>query len=262
MSATIIDGKILHYEVIGRGKPIIFLHGWVGSWRYWIPTMQAASTSYRAYAIDLWGFGESAKDHNYYSLDQQANLIDQFMHAMGISKVALIGHGLGAAVALLFASRRAFVVDRVMLIAPPVGNESLRQFFGSTTPSELADRLLEHSPAAEAARIESVKTDEHAIRTSLEELGYINLMEISQKVTTASLIVSGERDPIIPAWKPANNGSLPSMFHQIRFDKSGHFPMLDQPNKFNRLMTDFLDLPSDESPQQLQLKEEWRRRVR
>jgi hypothetical protein len=38
--------------------------------------------------------------------------------------------------------------------------------------------------------------------------------------------------------------------------------MLDQPNKFNRLMNDFLDLPSGQSPQQLQLKEEWRRRVR
>lgn len=260
MSATIIDGKIVHYEVLGRGKPIIFLHGWVGSWRYWIPTMQAASTSYRAYAIDLWGFGESAKDRDFYSMEHQANLINEFMNAMGIGKVALIGHGLGAAVALLFASKHAFVVDRAMLICPPIQNSEMRERLKATGPAELAGRLLESSPGAEAARSETSKTDEDAIKTSLEELGYINLLEIGRQVTTASLIVNGDRDPIIQGVE--QNGSLPSMFHQISFDESGHFPMIDQPNKFNRLMTDFLDLPSGQSPQQLQLKDEWKRRVR
>jgi hypothetical protein len=52
------------------------------------------------------------------------------------------------------------------------------------------------------------------------------------------------------------------MTHHIIFDESGHFPMLDQPTKFHRLMNDFLDLASGESPQRLQLKDEWKRRVR
>jgi CheY-like chemotaxis protein len=34
--------EIVHYEVLGRGRPLIFLHGWIGSWRYWIPSMQSA----------------------------------------------------------------------------------------------------------------------------------------------------------------------------------------------------------------------------
>jgi hypothetical protein len=46
------------------------------------------------------------------------------------------------------------------------------------------------------------------------------------------------------------------------FEQSGHFPMLDEPSKFNRLLTDFFSLNSDANPRQLQLKEEWRRRVR
>jgi len=96
MSVVILQDEIVHYEVLGRGKPLIFLHGWVGSWRYWIPSMQAASMSFRTYALDLWGFGDSAKVPNYYSLDQQVNLLDKFLQEMGIGKVALIGHGLGA----------------------------------------------------------------------------------------------------------------------------------------------------------------------
>ena len=55
MSAILLDGGIVHYEVIGRGRPIIFLHGWIGSWRYWVPAMQTASTGFRAYGLDMWG---------------------------------------------------------------------------------------------------------------------------------------------------------------------------------------------------------------
>ncbi len=262
MSAIIIEDKIVHYEVLGRGKPIIFLHGWVGSWRYWITAMQSASTSYRAYALDLWGFGETAKEKTFYSLAQQTELLDQFMNAMGIGKVALIGHGLGAAVGLLYASKHAFVVDRAMIISMPVRGEGLLERLGSTVPNDLANRLLEPTASADAARSETAKTDPEAVQISLDELRHINLLDLTREMQTASLIVHGMRDPIVQSTDLNDNGSLPSMFHHIVFDESGHFPMLDQPNKFHRLMNDFLDLPSGESPSQLQIKDEWKRRVR
>lgn len=262
MSAIIIAGKIVHYEVLGRGKPIIFLHGWVGSWRYWIPAMQAASTSYRAYALDLWGFGETAKETKYYSLEQQTDLLDGFMNAMGIGKVALVGHGLGAAVALLFASKHAFVVDRAMVISMPVHGNGLKERFASTSPADLATRLLEPLPPYDSARSEAAKADQAAIQYSIDELEYINLVDIARQVTTASLVVHGMRDSLIGVPDLGNGDTLPSMFHHIVFDESGHFPMLDQPTKFHRLMNDFLDLPSGESPRRLQLKDEWKRRVR
>ncbi len=56
--------------------------------------------------------------------------------------------------------------------------------------------------------------------------------------------------------------TLPQHMHQIVFESSGHFPMLDESSKFNRLLADFLNLNSGVSPRQLQLKEEWKRRVR
>jgi len=75
VSALIIDDELVHYEVLGRGRPLIFVHGWLGSWRYWIPTMQVASAEYRAYALDLWGFGDTAKVPARYTLDAQADLV-------------------------------------------------------------------------------------------------------------------------------------------------------------------------------------------
>ena len=263
MSAIIIDDKIVHYEVLGRGKPIIFLHGWVGSWRYWIPTMQAASTTYRAYALDLWGFGETAKEEKFYPLEQQTDLLNRFMNEMGIGKVALVGHGLGAVVALLYAAKQTFVVDRAMVIGLPVRQNNLSGTFWYNFSHGISQPSIESDPnILDAARSEAPKTDEAAIKKSIEDIKFINLLEISKQITTASLLVHGLKDPVIETPNLDSNGDLPNMAHHIVFDELGHFPMLDQPSNLQRLMNDFLDLGSGESPQQLQLKDEWKRRVR
>jgi hypothetical protein len=52
------------------------------------------------------------------------------------------------------------------------------------------------------------------------------------------------------------------MMQHIVFEGSGHFPMMEETQRFNRLLIDFLALDSGASPQELQLKEEWKRRVR
>lgn len=120
MSAITIDGDLVHYEVLGRGRPVILLHGWLGSWRYWIPSMQQLSMKYRTYALDLWGFGDSGKDPRRYTLDAQVLLLREFMEKLGIAKAALVGHDLGAAVVARFALAEPDRVPRLMVIAPPL----------------------------------------------------------------------------------------------------------------------------------------------
>jgi pimeloyl-ACP methyl ester carboxylesterase len=120
MSAITTGGKLVHYEVLGRGRPVILLHGWVGSWRYWIPTMQLLQNKYRVYALDLFGFGDSAKDAAHYRLEQQIELLGDFIQQLGVAKAALIGHGLGAVVAAEFARRNADKVPRLLIASAPL----------------------------------------------------------------------------------------------------------------------------------------------
>ena len=82
MSAIIQENAIVHYEVLGHGKPVVFLHSWIGSWRYWIPSMQFASTRFRAYAVDFWGYGATKKISSRYSLEQQVALLNGFVKQM------------------------------------------------------------------------------------------------------------------------------------------------------------------------------------
>jgi pimeloyl-ACP methyl ester carboxylesterase len=262
MSALLLESQIVHYEVLGRGRPLIFLHGWVGSWRYWIPVMQAASISFRAYALDLWGFGDTAKNPARYTLENQVNLIGSFLDQMGMGRVALVGHGLGAVVAVLFAQRNPEVVDRVMAVSFPLDETKVNSRLRSDTPASLADWLLAKTTLYEAARVEAPKADPQAISISFSNLGDSSLREASRKLERACLLVNGQNDPVINPPDLDLLVTLPEQTHGILFEQSGHFPMLDESSKFNRLLVDFLALGPGESPRQLQLKEEWKRRVR
>lgn len=263
MSVVILQDEIVHYEALGRGKPLIFLHGWVGSWRYWIPSMQAASISFRAYALDMWGFGDSAKQSKRYAIDEQVKLLQLFLEEMGIGKVAIIGHGLGALVALIYTQRNPGLVDRMMAVGLPEDSQHINRRLYTTTQVELIDWLLNRASESDALRHEAPKTDTLAVQSSLNELQHIDPMGIYSRLTTPVLMVHGQNDPIINGSSPEDLlDLLPEHIHQIVFEGSGHFPMIDEANKFNRLVSDFLSLASGASPRQLQLKEEWKRRVR
>ena len=88
------------------------------------------------------------------------------------------------------------------------------------------------------------------------------MQKVLQQMSAPCVLVNGQNDPMVELPRLEQIAGLPEFMHAILFEQSGHFPMLDESNKFNRLMVDFLALPSGESPRQLALKEEWKRRVR
>lgn len=55
MSIIVIDNQRVHYEVFGRGRPVVFLHGWLGSWRYWYTTMEIVSRYFRTLFVRFLG---------------------------------------------------------------------------------------------------------------------------------------------------------------------------------------------------------------
>ena len=222
--------------------------------------MQITSTSYRAYALDLWGFGDTARSVLNYSLEQQSTLLDRFLNEMGIGKIALVGHGLGALVGMKFANRFPQSVDRVMAISCPLHIEAVNSRLRTASPQELTDWLSSRTPESTTALADAPKADGQAITASMVGLQADNLYGSFRNLNIPCLLVYGERDQAVLA--PDETFSLSSMTHPVFLDNSGHFPMIDETIRFNRLLTDFLALDSGVSPSELQMKEEWRRRVR
>lgn len=122
MSAIAVGRDLIHYEVLGRGgRPVVLVHGWLGSWRYWVPLMQQLHMRYRVYALDLFGYGDSEKNPARYSVERQAEMLEVFMTELHIPKAAFIGHGLGAMVVAEFAFQHQKTrVPRAMLISTPL----------------------------------------------------------------------------------------------------------------------------------------------
>ncbi|MDX9863356.1 MAG: alpha/beta hydrolase [Anaerolineaceae bacterium] len=262
MSVILINQEIVHYEVLGRGRPVIFLHSWVGSWRYWIPTLQAASTDFRAYAIDMWGFGETSRGVSGFSVDKQVDLLDQFLYQMGMGKVVLVGHGFGAIVALQFAARFPQFVDRVLTIGLPLKGELIKERLHAASSEELALLVTAQKPELAPVVEDTVKIAPEVKRDRWKDMDDRRLQELWRKCETVCLMVQGFADPIVQMPDQGLLSSLPDKSKMMIFRDSGHFPMQDESEKFHRLLAEFLSLSSGQSPRDLQLTESWRRRVR
>jgi len=112
-SVTILtEHGILHFETIGHGRPIVLLHGWINSWDVWRDAMMtlAGVDQRRVYALDFWGFGDSAKPFSNegasFRLSGYVEMVHEFMDNPGIRHAPVAGHSMGGTVALKFAWRQ------------------------------------------------------------------------------------------------------------------------------------------------------------
>jgi pimeloyl-ACP methyl ester carboxylesterase len=262
----IIDNGLVHYEAIGRGRPVIFLHGWLGSWRYWMPTMEAISDRHRTYAFDLWGYGDSDHNPQRYDIESYVSLLEQFVDNMGLSQssFSIVGHALGAAIALLFASRFPKAVQdglRILAVSTPIGANAVDRRLTSGGGS-LLDRVLGRRAAAEYPEVdlEAQKSDPNAVAFSARSITNLDLGRVLERLDLPLLLVHGEKDPFISPPEPDQMRLSDKNVKPISLSDSKHFPMLDEAPKFQRLLKDFLEArPEDLSS--LALKEEWRRRT-
>jgi pimeloyl-ACP methyl ester carboxylesterase len=241
---------------------VVFLHSWIGTWRYWVPAMQLASVSHSSYALDLLGFGDTARDPSGYSLEGQARMVEGFLDGMGIDRIALVGHGLGALAGLLFAGREPARVDRMLGVAMPLDPRTLDRRLQEAAPGELFTLLGGQAARAEELRTTSPAVDPRALRVPLDPDQISTALAAVRDASIPCLLIYGANDPLLRPPLAETATSMGANVHQVVLDESGHFPMLDAADTFNRLLIDFLALDRGASPRAIQPKEEWRRRMR
>ncbi len=266
MSAIVIGDGLIHYEYLGRGKPLLLLHGWLGSWRYWMMTMEELSQHYRAYACDLWGFGDSDKSRNKYTVHEYVELVHDFLDSLGILhlRIPLVGHALGATVAVNFAHQYPQHVDRILAVSLPPTGAAVNSRLLTQGSGSLFDRVLGRDPLAgyRDVEVEVDKTEPTAIASSVQSVTAQDLSEIINGLRVPLLAVYGGRDTVITPPENEYFHREDRLLRAITFPDSRHFPMLDEAAKFNRLLVDFLALEEGQSLDLLEVKEEWRRRTR
>jgi pimeloyl-ACP methyl ester carboxylesterase len=259
VSSFTTDQGIVHYEAYGRGRPVILLHGWLGSWGLWQETMTYLGQYYRTYALDFWGFGESGKKRDSYAVQDFVGLVDQFMEQLGITQAPLVGHSMGGTVSLLAAIQYPHRVRKVAVIGSPIVGSSLSlllKLFGQRPIAfvvyknswgfRLFYRLL--APFYTRDRRWPQMMDRDLSSTTLESfllsiasLRRTDLRLLLNQIKVPAMGMYGDRDIVVSPtqWKVMAKGIPQARIH--RFNKAGHFIMLDEPQNFMALLRDFLD---------------------
>ncbi|HEX7974339.1 MAG TPA: alpha/beta hydrolase [Anaerolineales bacterium] len=264
MSSITTDQGIVHYEVYGRGRPVILLHGWLGSWGLWQETMSYLGRYYRTYALDFWGFGESGKKRDTYNVQDFVSLVNQFMEQLGIVRAPLVGHSMGGTVSLLVAMQYPQRVRKVAVVGSPIVGSSLSfllKLFGRRPVAsviyhnlwglKLSFRLL--APFYSRDKRWPDMMDRDLSSTTLESfllsiasLRRTDLRPSLNQVQVPAMGMYGHRDIVVSPsqWKPMLAGIPHTRIEQFR--RAGHFIMLDEPQIFRETLRDFLD---SETPQ-------------
>lgn len=261
MSITTVGNHLVHYEALGRGKPLIFIHGWLGSWRYWWPSMQALSSHFRTFALDLWGFGDSSKVKEKYATEEYVMLLEAFVERLGIVEPAIIvGHGLGASVGLRYAARNPEKAARLAVSALPFNDDAINMRLLRNDLHSAVERVLEHPGSFPELETEARKTDPAVLTALTQERVHLDTLSKLEQVQCPTLIIFGDQDPLVqhPNGTHPTQPAMASNRAVVTLSSCMHFPMLEQSAKFNRLILDFVyaDDVSNLAP-----KEYWKRRT-
>ena len=147
---VVANGVSLHVREVGapQAAPVLFLHGIMGHRRDWDVTIDALGRRFRVLAVDQRGHGRSewTRDYRVASMADDAVAL---IEGLGLAPVPIVGHSMGAMVALLVAARRPDLVDRIVLV--DVVPASLRTEFAAQMPEMLAAMAAARYPTIDAA---------------------------------------------------------------------------------------------------------------
>jgi pimeloyl-ACP methyl ester carboxylesterase len=255
MSIMVVDQQVVHYEVFGHGRPVLFLHGWLGSWRYWYPTIEHVAEHFRTYSFDFWGFGDTNRHSNVVSIQSYSDQVIRFLDELGIDRVLLVGHSMGGMVALKTAINHPKRISRVVAVGAPIVGDSLSWLLKLTDRAVFADafarmhwfrRFMFHrflgetnDPAVHEILDDSVKSSSTTLRRAVSSMWRTDLRPELKRLSVPSLIVHGGRDEIVAPNQADLFDAVPCA-EVVVMPESRHFPFLDEAELFNETLLRFL----------------------
>ena len=220
----------LNFIEQGQGQPMVLLHGNGEDSSYFVHQIAHFSKSYRVIAIDTRGHGQSPRGEKPFAIKQFAEDLKDFLDAINIAKVVILGFSDGGNIALEFALKYPERVEKLILNGAnlfPSGVKPLYQW-----PIEVGYRI---------AKLFSKKSEK--AKQNAEMLGlmvnepHIDPSELA-RLTMPVLVVAGTKDMIKESHTRLIYKSLPNV--QLAFVEGDHFVANKNAEAFNKVVEDFL----------------------
>ena len=220
-----LHGNRVSYRCGGSGPLLVLIHGITSSSASWEPVLPALAEHFTILAPDLLGHGQSDKPAGDYSLGSHACIVRDLMLALGHERGTIAGHSLGGGIAMQVAYQFPELVERLVLVSSGGLGREVSVFLRAVTlpGSELVLPLIASRAVLDAGG---------------QRVDARDRLYLAQAVP--SLIVWGGIDPIIPAEHGRRaHGLMPGSRLEV-FDHAGHFPHLDDPLRFDRVLRSFV----------------------
>ena len=279
MSTTSIErtvtlhGHAFSYTDSGSGPVLLFIHGLLGSQKQWSHLVDELDEDHRLIVPDLFGHGQSAKPVGDYSLGAHAATLRDLLDRLGIEQVSLVGHSLGGGIAMVFSYLFPERVDRLVLVASGgLGREVSPLLRSATLPGAeyvlpvIASGWMRDRLASAGRLLGSVGLrpgrDLTEVWDGFTSLGDADTRRAFLATTRAvidpggqtvnahdylpdatpipTLVVWGTKDRMIPAWHAASATTSMANCRVELFSGAGHFPHLDDPDRFAALVREFV----------------------
>ena len=268
-------GLSITYEHTGQGEPVIMLHNGGSSHAIWDEVASRLAGKYEIFALDLLGFGNSAKPGAGYTLDNYVAMLEEFVSSRGLEKVALVGNCMGCAISLAFTDRHPDKVRALVLCNPltestflggwlgpflwlrerlPAVNRQVYRVLGHlklTNGIGSAASLFQLGPRGRALKVHRKPEvfGPYAATGQLESLLGV-LDDLENYAVIDNLAPQPGFPPICTIWglknkivSPKAGRRLNSTLHPARQEwlpESGHLLMLEQPDEVASIIDGFL----------------------
>jgi 2-hydroxymuconate-semialdehyde hydrolase len=256
-----VDGMRVHVAEAGEGPALLFLHGLSATHLNWELTMPAFADRWRVIAPDLPGHGDSSKPDAPYTIDFYAGVMRSLGRELGVTEAVVVGNSLGGQIAVELALSYPMWTRALALVAPAGGfgtataalSWAIGAFAGPRVLRTALPMALERCvydralPECErrrdilAARLAHDDYPGFARAVSRSLVGAIRarqqpLGELGQP----TLIVWGREDRLIGLSASRRLVDAVPHAHLVVLERCGHLPMIEQPERFNRALADFL----------------------
>ena len=250
----------LNHKSFGDGKPLVILHGLLGSLDNWVTVSKYLAKKYKVYIIDLPNHGKSYHT-KYFSYENMANDLDSFFVENGLTKFSLLGHSMGGKLALKYVDMFEDKIDKLILV--DIANKN----YESTRFNNVFDAIfsislnnLETRKDADSIVSEIIKNagERHFVLKNLKRtsqgfewsaninLLYSNLSAISSKiilnnkVKNSTLLILGENSNY---FTDQDKNDLSNEFEKYLIKSvknSGHWVHAENPKDFILVLEAFL----------------------
>lgn len=256
----IFQNRKIFYRVTGTGKPVVLVHGFGEDGEIWNRQADHLIEKFKLIVPDLPGSGRSSADNRNWAMEDYAEMLSALVDQEAIDKCMMIGHSMGGYITLAFTAKYPWKLEGFGLFHSSAfadsdekkatrrkGIDFIREhgafeFLKTVTPNLFSPDSQSRMPQAIDSLIESLRsfTPDALVSYYQAMMKRPDRTSVLKSVKIPVLFVMGEHDTAIPISDVLKQCHLPEKSYIHILKNSGHMGMLEETEKSNRILDEFL----------------------